>query len=72
MLNGDFWGFDQAELQQRVFGNVDGKRGSILDMLEQAIAADVRRDGSDWVKQYSTRRAALRQLEFIERRLRVD
>jgi hypothetical protein len=41
-------------------------------MLEQAIAADVRRDGSDWVKQYSTRQGALRQLDFIERRLRVD
>jgi glycosyltransferase involved in cell wall biosynthesis len=72
VLNGDFWGFDPAELQPRVFGNVDGKRGSILDMLEQAITADARRDGSDWVKQYSTRQAAVRQLEFIERRLRVD
>jgi glycosyltransferase involved in cell wall biosynthesis len=72
VLNGDFCGFDPAELQPRVFGKVDGKRGSILDMLEQAITADVRRDGSAWVKKYSTRQSAVRQLEFIERRLRVN
>ena len=70
VLNGDFWGFDPADLGPRVFGNIAGKQGSILDVLEEAIASDARRDGSEWVKKYSTRRAAVRQLEFIERRLR--
>ena len=70
VLNGDFWGFDPAELEPRVFGNVRGKRGSILDVLEEALRSDARRDGSGWVAKYSTRRAAQRQLEFIERRLK--
>jgi glycosyltransferase involved in cell wall biosynthesis len=70
VLNGDFWGFDPADLGPRVFGNVTGKRRSILDVLEEAFASDARRDGSEWVRKYSTRRAAERQLEFIERRLR--
>ena len=70
VLNGDFWGFDPADFGPRVFGNVAGKQGSILDVLEEAIVSDARRDGSEWVKKYAIRRAAARQLEFIERRLR--
>ncbi|MBZ5622547.1 MAG: glycosyltransferase [Acidobacteriia bacterium] len=70
VLNGDFWGFDPAELGQRVFGNIAGKQRSILDVLEEAIASDARRDGSEWVKKYAIQRVAERQLEFIERRLR--
>jgi len=71
VLNGDFWGFDPTDLRPHVFGNITGKRGSILDVLEEALATDVRLDGSTWVQKYSTRRAAERQMEFIERRLRV-
>jgi glycosyltransferase involved in cell wall biosynthesis len=70
VLNGDFWGFDPADLAPRIFGNIAGKQGSILDVLEEAFASDARRDGSEWVRKYATRRAAERQLEFIERRLR--
>jgi len=69
VLNGDFWGFDPMDLAPHVFGNITGKRGSILDVLEEALTGDVRRDGSEWVKKYSILHAAERQLEFVERRL---
>ncbi|MGB8768833.1 MAG: glycosyltransferase [Candidatus Korobacteraceae bacterium] len=70
VVNGDFWGFDPADLGPYVFGNITGKRGSILDVLEEALAVDARRDGSEWVKKYSICHAAERQIEFIESRLR--
>ena len=70
VLNGNFPGFDPTELQPHVFGNVTERRGSILDVLEEAVATDARRDGSEWIRQYSIERAAERQLEFIERRLK--
>ena len=70
VLNGEFWGFDPAELGPHVFGNIMEKRGSILDVLEKALATGARLDGSEWVKKYSVRRAAKRQTEFIERHLK--
>ncbi|NOT57106.1 MAG: glycosyltransferase [Deltaproteobacteria bacterium] len=70
VLNGDFWGFDPTDIGPHVFGNTTGKRGSILDVLEEALATDVRLDGSTWVRKYAIRHAAERQLAFIESRLR--
>jgi hypothetical protein len=70
VLNGSFPGFDSADLGPHVFGNITGPHGSIVDILEEAFATNARRDGSEWIKQYSIRRAAERQMEFIERRLR--
>ncbi|MFY9938954.1 MAG: glycosyltransferase, partial [Silvibacterium sp.] len=69
VLNGDFWGFDPQDLGPYVFGNIAGKHGSILDVLEEALTVDARLDGSDWVKKYSIWRAAECQIEFVERRL---
>jgi glycosyltransferase involved in cell wall biosynthesis len=69
VLNGDFWGFDPQDLGPYVFGNIAGKHGSILDVLEEALKVDARLDGSDWVKKYSIWRAAECQIEFVERRL---
>jgi glycosyltransferase involved in cell wall biosynthesis len=69
VLNGEFWGFTPADLRPHVFGNITSKRGSILDVLEEALAIGARLDGSEWVKKYSVRHAAKRQMEFIEKRL---
>jgi glycosyltransferase involved in cell wall biosynthesis len=69
VVNGEFWGFEPADLRPHVFGNITGRRGSILDLLEDAFARRVRLNGSEWVKKYSIRQAAKRQMEFIERRL---
>jgi glycosyltransferase involved in cell wall biosynthesis len=70
VLNGDFRGFDAADLAPYVYGSISSKQGSILDWLEQAFLDDIHRDGSDWVRKYSTERAAVRQLDFIQTRLR--
>ena len=70
VLNGEFRGFNPADLGPRVFGNITDKRGSILDVLEEALATGARLDGSEWVKKYSVRHAAKEQMEFIEERLR--
>lgn len=69
VVNGSFTGFDPVELGRHVFGPVTGKAGSILDVLEQALEQDVRRDGSDWVRQYSVELSARRQRDFIRRRM---
>jgi glycosyltransferase involved in cell wall biosynthesis len=70
VLNGEFRGFDPADLGPHVFGNIMEKRGSILDVVEKAFTIGARLDGSEWVKKYSVRRAAKRQTEFIEKRLK--
>jgi len=70
VLNGEFRGFDPADLGTHVFGNTTEKRGSILDVLEKAVTIGARLDGSEWVKKYSVRRVARQQTEFIERRLK--
>jgi glycosyltransferase involved in cell wall biosynthesis len=70
VLNGEFRGFNPADLRPYVFGNITCKRSSILDVLEEALATGARLDGSEWVKKYSVRHAAHQQMEFIEKRLR--
>jgi len=70
VLNGEFRGFDPADLGPHVFGNITEKRGSILDVLEKALATGARLDGSEWVKKYSLVGAARRQTEFIKTRLK--
>jgi len=69
VVNGHYAGFVPAELQQHVYGNVTGKRGSTLDLLEEVLERDVRRDGSEWVRRFSVDAAARSQRAFIRRRL---
>jgi glycosyltransferase involved in cell wall biosynthesis len=70
VLNGSFLGFDPAELRLHVYGNIQGKDGEILDVLEEAFVRDVRLDGSEWVKKYSVECAAVQQMNFVQQRLR--
>ena len=70
IVNGEFPGFEPADLGPHVFGNITGRRGSTIDLLEEAFAREVRLDGSEWVKKYSIRQAAKEQMDFIEWRLR--
>ncbi|HEY6345994.1 MAG TPA: glycosyltransferase [Bryobacteraceae bacterium] len=70
VLNGCFTGFNPAELEAHVYGNIRGKRGEILDLLHQAFNLDIRRDGSEWVKKYSLESATSQQMGFIQERLR--
>ena len=69
ITNGDYWGFDPADLGPHVFGSTTGRRGSVLDWLDAAFTQDIRLDGSEWAKKYATQLVGVRQLDFIERRL---
>jgi glycosyltransferase involved in cell wall biosynthesis len=55
VVNGDYRGFADAALRPRVHGNVTGRRGSLVDLVAQALRDDVRIDGSQWARRYSLR-----------------
>jgi hypothetical protein len=52
-VNGNYWGFAESELAPRVYGNVTGSHGCVLDLVAQALADDARIDASGWVQQYA-------------------
>lgn len=66
VVNGAYDGFAGGELRPRVFGNIDGPRGSILDLVEQALAADVRIDASQWAQQFALPVVGRRIRGFID------
>ncbi len=69
VVNGDYRGFAEADLRPQVYGNITGKRGSIVDLTARALRDDVRIDASGWARKYSlgeTRRIVSR---FIDDRL---
>ncbi|MGH8906980.1 MAG: hypothetical protein ACRD0K_10790 [Egibacteraceae bacterium] len=69
VVNGDDRGFAEADLRPNVYGKVTAKRGSVIDLVAQALRDNVRIDGSEWARKYSLReiRAVVRQ--FIHERL---
>lgn len=69
VVNGSYSGFDSEDLRSRVYGNVNAKRGAILDTLESALEQGVRIDSSDWVRKYSLAEAKKVALAFIAERL---
>jgi glycosyltransferase involved in cell wall biosynthesis len=69
VVNGNYWGFDEADIGPNVYGNTTGKKGSILDLLDEALSRDVRIDGSEWVKKFSLRETKKKLLRFINERL---
>jgi glycosyltransferase involved in cell wall biosynthesis len=69
VVDGNYWGFDEADIRPNVFGNTTGKRGSILDLIDEALSRDVRIDGSEWVKKFSLKETKKALLEFIGERL---
>lgn len=69
VVEGAYSGFDEADLAPQVWGNVTGKRVSILDRLDEALAREVRIDGSRWARKYSLRNARETLLGFVDERL---
>jgi len=66
VVNGAYDGFRAADLKPHVVGNIDGARGSTLDLIERALADDVRIDASQWVQQFALPAAAERIRAFID------
>jgi glycosyltransferase involved in cell wall biosynthesis len=69
VVNGKYYGFDGDDLGPNIYGNIDGKEGSILDVVEEALLRDIRIDASEWVKKYSLTEAKKKVLSFIAERL---
>jgi glycosyltransferase involved in cell wall biosynthesis len=69
VVNGNYWGFDEADLKAHVYGNVTEKRGTILDVLDEALSREIRIDGAEWVKKFSLNRTKKVLLKFINARI---
>jgi glycosyltransferase involved in cell wall biosynthesis len=69
IVDGNYWGFDAADIRPNVYGNTTGKRGYILDLVDEALSRDVRIDGSEWVKKFSLKETKKSLLNFINERL---
>jgi glycosyltransferase involved in cell wall biosynthesis len=69
VINGNYWGFDEADIRPNVFGNTTEKRGSVIDLLDEALGRDVRIDGSEWVKKFSLKETKKTLMRFINERL---
>lgn len=69
VVNGDYWGFEEADLRPRVYGHIKGKRGSILDVLDEALSREIRIDAAEWVKKFSLSETKQSLLRFINARI---
>ncbi|MFL6213205.1 MAG: glycosyltransferase [Blastocatellia bacterium] len=69
VVNGHYWGFDEADIRPNVFGNITAKRGGILDLVDEALRRDVRIDGSVWAQKFSLTETKGKLLSFISERL---
>lgn len=69
VVNGHYWGFDENDIRPNVYGNTSEKRGSVLDVLDEALQQDIRLDGSEWVKKFSLINTKQTVLKFIRERL---
>jgi glycosyltransferase involved in cell wall biosynthesis len=69
VVNGDYWGFDKADIRPNVYGSTTEKRGFILDSIDEALSKDIRVDGSEWVKKFSLKETKKTLLDFVNERL---
>ncbi|HEX8068814.1 MAG TPA: glycosyltransferase [Pyrinomonadaceae bacterium] len=69
VVNGKYHGFDERDLRPHVFGNIAGRVGSTLDLLDEALRRDIRIDASEWVKKYALAETKPKLLAFIRARL---
>lgn len=69
VVNGEYYGFDKNDLRPNVYGNINEKDGSILDLIDDALARHIQIDASEWVKKYSLDETKKRVMPFIHQRL---
>ncbi len=69
VVNGDYWGFTQADLQPNVYGNITAKQGSVLELAARALRDEVRIDASAWARKYSLKATRQTLSKFIDDRL---
>ena len=69
VVNGEYRGFAEADLRPNVYGNITGKRGSVVDLAARALCDDVRIDASEWARKYALRETRRVLSRFIDNRL---
>ena len=69
VVDGLYYGFDEHDLRPHVYGNITGKDGSILDLIDDVLTKDIRIDASEWVKKYSLAEHQKQLMAFIRKRL---
>jgi glycosyltransferase involved in cell wall biosynthesis len=69
VVNGDYRGFDAADLRPHVYGHITAKQGCVVDLVAQALRDGVRIDGSTWAKKYSVSGMRAVLSRFIDERL---
>jgi glycosyltransferase involved in cell wall biosynthesis len=69
VVNGIYYGFDPDDLRPHVYGNITGRQGSTLDLVDEVLERDIRIDASEWVRKYNVAGAKERILTFINERL---
>ncbi|MFP5260387.1 MAG: glycosyltransferase [Blastocatellia bacterium] len=69
VINGNYWGFDEADISPNVYGNTTGPRGSVVALMDEVLSRDIRIDGSEWVKKFSLKETKKSLLKFINERL---
>jgi glycosyltransferase involved in cell wall biosynthesis len=69
VVNGDYRGFAELDLRPNVYGNITGKRGSVVDLAARALCDDVRIDASEWARKYALRETRRALSRFIDNRL---
>ncbi len=69
VVDGAYYGFEEADLRPNVYGNISGGNGSILDLIDEALSNDVRIDASEWVRKYSLAETQKQLMAFIHERL---
>ena len=68
VVNGYYGGFAYDDLRPRVTGPISGKRGSILDVLEKAIATDTRINAAAWATKFALPATKRTVMTFIAQR----
>lgn len=69
VVNGDYRGFEEADLRRYVYGHITAQQGSIVELVVQALHDNVRIDGSTWAKKYSVSEIRNALARFIDERL---
>lgn len=69
VVDGLYYGFEEHDLRPHVYGNIAGKDGSILDLIDEVLTKDIRIDASEWVKKYSLAEHQKQLMAFIHKRL---
>ena len=69
VVDGEYPGMPQEELENYVLGNVREYTGSIIQNIDKALTEDIRLDGAEWVRKFSLLEQKRTIIDFIKIRI---